>query len=123
MKSPRSFRRYLISIDSCVTAIKWGRHKNAEQMWNDCQNPAWLLFWLAQGFARKGSENVPFIYDRFGAVRKAFSALLIKPWGIEDPYPVGCVDDPYESCIHPEICDEIRRLFAMPKPIGKRKYK
>lgn len=115
MTADRKFRQYLISIDTCKPALKWARGKSAAEAWKTCENPSWLLYWITMGtFKRMLSLNM----DAMTIARESFRASLITPWTTPEysyGYSFGGLDDPYDRFIRPEICDEIRCVYAMPE--------
>jgi hypothetical protein len=44
--APMTFRQHLEAIGACAEAREWAGNRTARQAWEDCTNPAWLMWWI-----------------------------------------------------------------------------
>ena len=43
-----TFKQHLVEIDACRESIKWLGKRTAQQAWDECERPDWLLWWIAK---------------------------------------------------------------------------
>jgi hypothetical protein len=73
------FADYLLDSKACYTARGWARGKTAREAWHQCENPQWLLWWLAREPSIKQEKWVSL------ACKFARSVLKFVPKGEKRP--------------------------------------
>ena len=45
-RQPHTFKEWLVQRNACEPAIKWVGSKDAEQAWEQCEHPWWLVWYI-----------------------------------------------------------------------------